>query len=63
MSNYLRNWSRERRKVGARPVKDSEDGLGAVHGGESGGKQPCGVTSISGLSMLVLNEEWAVRSS
>ena len=54
MSNYLRNWSRERGKVGARPVEDSEDGLGAVHGGESGGKQPCGVTSISGLSMLVL---------
>ena len=31
MSNYLRNWSRERGKVGARPVEDSEDGLGAAH--------------------------------
>ena len=49
--------------MGARPVVDSDDGLGAVHGGESGGKHPCGVTSISGLSMLVLNEEWAVRPS
>ena len=47
----------------ARPVRDSEDGLGAVHGGELVGKRPCGVTSISGLSMLVLNEEWAVRPS